>query len=387
MAIEERTSTSWFSRIGGALTGGALGLVLVIGAIVALLWNEGRSVATYQSLKEGSAAVVSTDAASVDPSLEGKLIHIQSDVTPNADVADPETGITGAGAVGLARHVEMYQWVENESTKTEKKLGGSEEEVKTYSYKKEWTDVAVDSSTFKQPQNEVNPAFWLPSTTTYVDVAMLGAFELSGEKLAGVAARNVHPISVDEATAASEASGYPGEGRAVNGALYFGANEDAPEIGDTKITFEELVLPEVSVVGMQNGTAISDYTTQNGRNLFLLAAGREPAQAMFASGQADNTTLTWLIRAGGIVALFVGFILIFKIFSVLGDVIPIFGSMVGFTTGLVAFVLALAIGVTVIAIGWFFVRPLLSIGVIIGAAAIVFAYIKFGRKKAAAEAV
>ena len=387
MAIEERTSTSWFSRIGGALTGGALGLVLVIGAIVALLWNEGRSVATYQSLKEGSAAVVSTDAASVDPSLEGKLIHIQSDVTPNADVADPETGITGAGAVGLARHVEMYQWVENESAKTEKKLGGSEEEVKTYSYKKEWSDVAVDSSTFKQPQNEVNPAFRLPSSATYVDVAMLGAFDLSGEKLAGVAARNVHPISVDEATAASEASGYPGEGRAVNGALYFGANEDAPEIGDTKITFEELVLPEVSVVGMQSGTTISDYTTQNGRNLLLLAAGREPAQAMFASGQADNTTLTWLIRAGGIVALFVGFILIFKIFSVLGDVIPIFGSMVGFTTGLVAFVLALAIGVTVIAIGWFFVRPLLSIGVIIGAAAVMFAYFKFGRKKAATPAV
>jgi hypothetical protein len=387
MAIEERTSTSWFSRMGGALTGGALGLVLVIGAIVALLWNEGRSVATYQSLQEGSAAVVSTDAASVDPSLEGKLIHIQSDVTPNADVADPETGITGAGAVGLARHVEMYQWVENESTKTEKKLGGGEEEVKTYSYKKEWTDVAVDSSKFKQPQNEVNPTFWLPSLKTYVDAAMLGAFDLSGEKLAGVAARNVHPISVDEATAASEALGYPGEGRAVNGALYFGANEDAPEIGDTKIAFEELVLPEVSVVGMQNGTTISDYTTQNGNSLLLLAAGRQPAQAMFASEQADNTTLTWLIRAGGIVTLFIGFILIFKILSVLGDIIPIVGSIIGFTTGLVAFVLALAVGGTVIAIGWFFVRPLLSVGLIIGAAAIVLVYFKFGRKNAAAEAV
>jgi hypothetical protein len=232
----------------------------------------------------------------------------------------------------------------------------------------------------------VNPAFWLPSSTTYVDIAMLGAFDLSGEKLAGVAARNVHPISVDEATAASEALCYPGECRAVNGALYFGANEDAPEIGDTKITFEELVLPEVSVVGMQNGTTISDYTTQNGNSLLLLAAGRQPAQAMFASEQADNTTLTWLIRAGGIVALFIGFILIFKILSVLGDVIPIVGSIIGFTTGLVAFVLALAVGGTVIAIGWFFVRPLLSIGVILGAAAIVLAYFKFGRKKAAAEA-
>jgi len=381
MAIVERTSTSWFSRIGGALTGALFGLALLIGAIVTLFWNEGRSVATYQSLQEGLAAVVSTNAAKVDPALEGKLIHIQSKVMPNADVADPETGITGAAAIGLVRHVEMYQWVETESTKTEKKLGGSEEEVKTYSYQKEWSDVAVASSQFKQPQEEVNPEFWLPSSTTYVDAAMLGAFNLPGEKLAQVAALKAHPISADEADAASEALGYPGEGRAVNGALYFGENENAPEIGDTKITFEEMILPEASVVGMQNGTSISEYTTKNQNSLFLLDAGLKPAKIMFASGEADNATLTWVIRAGGIVALFFGFLLIFKILSVVGDVIPIVGSIVGFATGLVSFVLALVIGGIVIAIGWFFVRPLLSAGLLIGAGAIVFAYFKYGRKK------
>jgi hypothetical protein len=363
------------------LTGALLGLALLIGAIVALFWNEGRSVATYESLQEGLAAVVSTNAAKVDPALEGKLIHIQSKVVPNADVADPETGITGPGAIGLARHVEMYQWVETESTKTEKKLGGGEEEVTTYSYQKEWSDVAVASSDFKQQQEEVNPEFWLPSSTTYVDGAMLGAFNLSGQRLAGVATSKPHPISADEANSASESLGYPGEGRAVNGALYFGENESAPVIGDTKITFEEMVLPEASVVGMQSGTSISEFTTKNENSLFLLAAGRQPASAMFASGQADNATLTWLIRVGGIVALFVGFILIFRILSVLGDVIPFVGSLVGFATGLVSFVLALVVGGIVIAIGWLFVRPLLSAGLIIGAGAIAFAYFKYGRKK------
>ena len=381
MSVVERTSTSWFSRIGSALTGALFGLALLIGAIVALFWNEGRSVATYESLQEGLAAVVSTNAAKVDPALEGKLIHIQSKVVPNADVEDPETGITGPGAIGLARHVEMYQWVETESTKTEKKLGGGEEEVTTYSYQKEWSDVAVASSDFKQQQEEVNPEFWLPSSTTYVDGAMLGAFNLSGQRLAGVATSKPHPISADEANSASESLGYPGEGRAVNGALYFGENESAPVIGDTKITFEEMVLPEASVVGMQSGTSISEYTTKNENSLFLLAAGRQPASAMFASGQADNATLTWLIRAGGIVALFVGFILIFRILSVLGDVIPFVGSLVGFATGLVSFVLALVVGGIVIAIGWLFVRPLLSISLIIGAGAIAFAYFKYGRKK------
>lgn len=381
MAIIERTSTSWFSRIGGALTGALFGLALLIGAIVLLFWNEGRSVATYQSLQEGLAAVVSTDAAKVDSALEGKLIHIQSKVMTNANVADPETGITGASAIGLVRHVEMYQWVETESTKTEKKLGGSEEEVKTYSYQKEWSDVAVASSQFKQPQEEVNPEFWLPSSTTYVDAAMLGAFNLPGEKLAEVAALKAHPISADEADAASEALGYPGEGRAVNGALYFGENENAPEVGDTKITFEEMILPEASVVGMQNGTSIAEYTTKNQNSLFLLDAGLKPAKVMFVSGEADNATLTWVIRVGGIVALFFGFLLIFKILSVVGDVIPFVGSIVGFATGLVSFVLALVIGGIVIAVGWFLVRPMLSAGLLIGAGAIVFAYFKYGRKK------
>jgi hypothetical protein len=381
MSLVERTSTSWFSRIGGALTGALIGLALLIGAVVLLFWNEGRSVATYQSLQEGLAAVVSTDAAKVDPALEGKLVHIQSKVMPNTDAVDPETGVTAPDAIGLVRNVEMYQWVETESTKTEKKLGGSEEEIKTYSYNKEWSNVAVASSQFKQPQEEANPDFWLPSSTSYVDVAMLGAFNLTGEALAGVATRKPHPISADEASAASETLGYPGEGRAVNGALYFGESEDAPAIGDTKITFEEMVLPEASVVGMQNGTGITPYITKNENTLFLLEAGRKSVDAMFAGGEADNATLTWLIRAGGIAALFFGFLLIFNIFSVLGDVIPIVGSIVGFATGLVSFVLAIAVGGVVIAIGWLFVRPLLSAGLLIAAGAIVFAYFKYGRKK------
>jgi len=75
--------------------------------------------------------------------------------------------------------------------------------------------------------------------------------------------------------------------------------------------------------------------------------------------------------------------MIFKIFSVLGDVIPFIGSLIAFGTGIISFVLALAIGAVVIAIGWFVARPLLSIGLLTASAAVVFAYLKYGRKKAA----
>lgn len=387
MNVVERTSTSWFSRLGGALTGAVVGLILVIVAIVALFWNEGRSVATYKSLKEGLSIVVTADATKIDPTLEGKLIHIESEVVPAADVVDPETGITATGVIGLARNVEMYQWVETKSSTTEKKLGGGEETVTTYSYAKEWSSTAQDSSAFKEPAGHENPNFWLPSNETLVDKAQLGAFSVAGSQIASVGTREALPINDETAAAASATLGYPGEGRAVMQALYFGADDKAPQIGDTKISFEKIVLPEVSIVAMQHGDSLMDYTTQNGYDLFLLAAGREPYSKMFADSQANNVILTWIIRVAGIFGLFVGFALIFKIFSVIGDVIPFVGSLIAFGTGLISFVLALSLGVTVIAIGWFAVRPLLSIGLLVVVAGIVWAYTKYGRKKPVAPAV
>lgn len=386
MNVVTKTSTSWFSRLGGALTGALFGFVLFIAAIVALFWNEGRSVATYKSLVEGQSIVVAADASRIDPALEGKLIHIESDVKPESDVVDAETGITASGVIGLKRTVEMYQWVEEKSSKTEKKLGGGEETVTTYTYSKEWSEDAQDSSKFQETTGHENPDFWLSSQETLVEKAQLGAFTVEGSQIASVGARETLPITDETAAEASDALGYPGEGRAVMQALYFGANEKAPEIGDTKIRFEKIVLPEVSIVAMQHGDSLKDYTTQNGYTLFLLASGREPAAKMFADSQAENVVLTWVIRVAGIVGLFVAFALIFRIFSVIGDVVPFIGSLIGFGTGLISFVLALAIGVTVIAIGWFAVRPLLSIGLIVGVAALVFAYTKYVRKQPSAPA-
>jgi hypothetical protein len=386
MAVVTKTSTSWFSRLGGALTGAVFGFILVILAIVGLFWNEGRSIATYESLVEGQSIVAQADAARIDPALDGKLVHIESAVVPGADVVDPDTGVTASGVIGLTRKVEMYQWVEEKSSQTEKKLGGGEETVTTYTYSKEWSEDAQDSSKFQETQGHENPEFWLASSETLVDQAQLGAFRVAGSQIASVGTREALPVTDEIAASASEALGYPGEGRAAMQSLYFGANEKAPEIGDTKIRFEKIVLPEVSIVAMQRGDRLTEYTTENGYTIFLLAAGRETSDKMFADSQAGNVFLTWAIRVAGIFALFIGFALIFRIFSVIGDVVPFIGSLIGFGTGLISFVLAITVGVIVIAIGWFAVRPLLSLGLIVGVAAIVFAYMRYVRKQPAPPA-
>lgn len=387
MNVVEKTSTSWFSRIGGALVGAVFGLILVIVAVIALFWNEGRSIATYKSLKEGLSIVVSVDPAQIDPALDGRLVHIESDVVPAADVVDQDTGVSASGVIGLVRNVEMYQWVETQSSTTEKKLGGGEETVTSYSYAQAWSDTANDSASFKQPQGHKNPNFWLPATETYVDSAQLGAFTLLAAQLAPIAHRADLAISAEAAMQAAANLGYPGEGRAVGQAIYFGDDDKAPQIGDTKITFQKIVLPEASIVGQQDGDGLVDYPTQNGKTLFLVAAGRVAAQKMFADSQASNVILTWVIRAAGVLGLFIGFAAILQIFGVIGDVIPFVGSLIAFGTGLMSLMLALVLGTVVIAIGWFAVRPLLSIGLIAGVAAVVFACSRYGRKTAKLPAV
>lgn len=67
MSFTETTTTSWFSRLKGALIKIVVGFILLIACIWLLFWNEGRSVKTYRALVEGAGLVVSVDNGSVDP--------------------------------------------------------------------------------------------------------------------------------------------------------------------------------------------------------------------------------------------------------------------------------------------------------------------------------
>jgi hypothetical protein len=107
---------------------------------------------------------------------------------------------------------------------------------------------------------------------------------------------------------------------------------------------------------------------------------------MFKQAQRENTIITWLIRAGGLLGLFIGFKLMTMILPVLGDVIPFIGSIVGFGTTLLALIFTLIVGPVVIAIGWFAYRPLLSIAIIGVGILLAVAFIYFRRKSLPAAA-
>lgn len=384
MSYTETTTTSWFQRIKGALTGALIGLLLLVGGIWLLIWNEGRSVATYLALNEGAGLVVPVDSAMVDPAHDGQLIHVSGPVSVAETLQDEMFGIAVDGAVALARKVEMYQWVENSESRTEKKLGGGEETVTTYTYAKEWRDDLVDSSGFKQALDHGNPNEMPESETVAVEEARIGAFAAAGDDLADIGeAADIALSDADLQNIAASLGDNRKVTRSQDGA-YVGSSASAPEIGDLRITYQRIDLATASIVAQQSGDALAPFVTSNDQEIFLSQSGTVAAADMFKSAQESNAILTWLIRAGGLLGLFIGFLLIFKICGVLGDVIPLLGSLIGFGTGIVAFALTLVIGPLAIAIGWFAYRPLLAAAVLAGGTAVAALVLYLRRRKSAA---
>jgi uncharacterized protein YjeT (DUF2065 family) len=116
----------------------------------------------------------------------------------------------------------------------------------------------------------------------------------------------------------------------------------------------------------------------------MIEPGRVPAAAMFQQAEADNVTLTWILRLVGTVVMFLGFLIIFNPLKVLADVIPFIGSIVGFGTGLLAAVLTLILAPATIAIAWLFYRPLVGIAILAVGIALAYGLTRLRRNRPAA---
>jgi hypothetical protein len=349
--FSETTHQSWFSRLGGALKGILVGLVLVLVAMVLIFWNEGRAVQTARSLAEGAGQVRSVDAARPDPALEGRLVHVASPVRAGPPPADAELGLTApGGTLRLIRRVEMFQWREEQQSETRTALGGGTETVTTYRYSRGWAEGRVDSSRFRQPDGHQNPEPRHAGASWYAPEARLGGFRLAPAQLDGLAA--------EEALAPPAAQNTQGN------VLFLGANPQAPRIGDLRITWR-IARPEaLSVVAAQRGEGFAPFATRAGDALFMLVPGQVPATEIFAQAEAANAMLTWLLRLVGFVLMLAGWGMVLRPLKVLADVLPPVGAVVGFGTGLVALVLTLVLAPTLIAIAWLFYRPVVALAVL-----------------------
>lgn len=379
-SVQVTSSSSWFSRLGKAFTGIVVGIILIIVGIGLLFWNEGRAVKTYNTLKEGQGLVIDVASDSVDAANDGKLVHLTADALTDETLVDQDFGIS-ANVIRLRRDVLMYQWEETRQSETRKKIGGGEETVTTYTYSKEWRRSLNDSSNFQSPSGHENPSeFPFDSMTWDAENVPVGAFYLSPDLVSQLS--DFADLSVREIP---EGAAWPEDAKLSNGGIFLGADTAQPQIGDVWINFSVVEQGPVSLIAAQNGDTFAEYQTKAGGAIAMIVAGNVPAQQMFEDAIAQNTLITWLVRLGGFILIWIGFGLLFAPLSVLADIVPIFGSLVGAATGLISFLLALAVSLTVIAIAWLFFRPLLGIPLLVLAiVAAVFAFRTFGRRTQAA---
>lgn len=367
------TNRSWFSRLGDSFRGVLFGILLFVIAFPVLFINEGRAVRTARALTEGAGAVISVPADRVDPANEGALVHVQGIATTGETLQDAQFGVA-INALHLERQVEMYQWQESSSTRTESQVGGSERTETTYSYNTVWSSSLIDSANFQEQAGRQNPTSipFAAQSATAVAVS-LGAFQLPPNLVEDI--DDYQPLPADNLP-----TNLPTNAQHHQGNIYIGDNPQSPQVGDVRVTFRYVPPQAVSLVAQQRGDSFQPYTTSNGRTISMLNTGNYTAVEMFDAAQASNTALTWGLRLLGLLLMFGGVSLILKPIAVFADFIPFLGSLTGFALNVVAFLFALPFALVTIAIAWIFYRPLLGITLLVLGGASVAAAIYFGRQ-------
>lgn len=379
---EEVSVKSYGQRIKEALQGIVFGFGLIIGAFVLLFWNEGRSVERYKTLVEGEKAVISIPTDKINPQMEGKLIHVTGKAETKKVLLDPLFGIASKVLV-IDRDAQMYQWQERTETQTQKQVGGSEKTITKYYYEKVWSSSLNNSSNFKKRQGHQNPSDMPIKSQKFVnnDVT-LGAFKISKNLVSQISTLETFvPKSVQKISQT-----YKNHASIDGNNIYIsnGGTPNAPQIGDMKISFKFAPIQDVSILAQQQNNSFVEFVANAGGTICLLYQGLHSSKAMFKSEHEANVFLTWALRFGGFIMMFIGWSLAFKVFSVLLDVLPFLGNLMGYGTKFVAFIISVILSLLTIAIAWLFYRPLISIIIFVIIGGLIF-WLKSRKKKISSE--
>jgi hypothetical protein len=401
----EKSYTGYGQNIGNSLKGIFLGFIFLIGSIVLLWWNEGRSVDQSTALSEMKENIITLSDTKYSPKYDGQPVLAQGEVRALNPLIDTTFGVRSNG-LKLNRIVEMYQWKENTSSKSEDKLGGGTETVTTYDYVKEWSSSEINSDSFKHQEGHQNPKM-LYRSETFITDAQMGDFHLDKTAVDHISASEDHAGFDLEQDSNATNSNLNDESDVVklsstsdlnvsklnpapisnvkiyNNFRYIGKDAQKPQIGDIRISYKKAPIGIYTIAAKMDGKALTDYTTKNGKNFIFVRNGKVSADNIFVNELEANSVMTWVLRVVGLTLMFMGFSIMMGILSTLAKVIPFLGSLVGGVTGIIAGVLTLVVGSVVIALAWLSSRPLLSLGILLVGIMIAIGIRKLGKQRVA----
>jgi hypothetical protein len=158
----------------------------------------------------------------------------------------------------------------------------------------------------------------------------LGAFVLSPSLVQEI--HNWLAAAVD--TSAPLPSSLGSGGMAYHRGFYMSQDPEAQAIGDIRISFNVVHPGPVSLIAAQQGQTFRAYATDAGGSIHMLQADSYTAAEMFKTAHFHNRLLTRGVRAGGLMLMFVGLVIVLKPLSVFADVIPLVGNLIEAGTGI-----------------------------------------------------
>ena len=440
MAYQEVTTTGYGSRVGNSFKAIGSGILLFCLGTALLWWNEGRAVKTEKMLDEaGSAYVEMENPHKKDASLDGELICGTAMATTEDSLTDKEFGI-GAKAIALKRTVEYYQWVEHAQQKKEDKLGGKEVTTTTYTYSKEWTSRPVESAQFKDPayQKKNMVLNTIEEAEQYAENVSFGAYKLNESLIHSIRSTEALNLALAEDMLAQfdkntqvayerfygvqkkdqPAAQQPAETavlsdsvkavadslKAVNDSinkamenaqnkkdleyvhqagnvLYFGRVPGSPEVGDVRVTFEQVVPAKVTIMAVVDGDTFKPFKAKNGKRFQTLVMGKKSGDDIIEAEKEGNTVILWILRIVGILMVIGGLKGIFGFIETILKVVPFIAGIFGWGVGLVCTVVGVVWSLIVIAIAWLFYRPLLGISLLVIAGFLIWVFAFKGKDK------
>jgi hypothetical protein len=222
-----------------ALVLNMLGALLVL-AGVGLVATTARGLLNYRAAASRHGGEVINLGGDMQPKAgqHGYMVRLVGTPTVVEAPRDPEFNLRVNTPV-LLRHVEMFQW-------REVRIGNG------VHYEMDWVDRPLDASHFKEPAGHANPASF-PISGKQFDA---GLVQMGGFKLGPML---LHALPGSQRVTADTKS-LP-ENLAASFTLYqdhlvTSAHPDDPRLGDVRVSWDEVPLQQLTIVGRLDGDQI-----------------------------------------------------------------------------------------------------------------------------------
>jgi hypothetical protein len=293
------------TRGAGELRNALAGLLLAVGSLAFLGWNEHRTVDREMALAALLDSAVTVREGRVDEALNGKLVLVEGQLLGSGPLRDGKIPYE-TKALRLRRTVQMYQWEARQETREETGPDGQTRTVESQSYTRVWSEGRIESDEF-EVKTHANPEFPFETRIFDAEAPKIGAHRIPSELIGSIDAWE--PVPAEDHVAGRAKIGRPVYAK---GDYFFvGSDPNSPEIGDLRVAHQ--IVPEgivASAIGQQSGHALTAFKFRDETIEPSLLAGTHDAHALYAAGPSDSRPLVWIGRVGGALLACLAFFLV-----------------------------------------------------------------------------